>query len=342
MASNLKIKNGELDAAMLDLIEGAGGSPNADLIREIIGTALRLVEDQADRGDLKIINTALKEIRYAFRVFASYRGIRKISLFGSARIAAGSPEYVQAEAFAYRVARQGFMVITGAGDGIMRAAQGGAGRERSFGVNIRLPFEQRANEFIEKDSKLINFKYFFTRKLVFVKETDAIAVFPGGFGTLDEAFELLTLVQTGKSNPLPIVLIDRPGGTFWHDWREYVERNLLRRDLVAAEDMHLFRITDDIAVALDEIVRFYRNYHSSRYVHELLVVRMHRPAPPGRLAAMNASFGDILDEGEIAPTPTLPEEANEPEIAHLPRLALRFNRRNFGRLRQLIDALNTW
>jgi uncharacterized protein (TIGR00730 family) len=232
------------------------------------------------------------------------------------------------------------MVITGAGDGIMKAGQGGAGRERSFGVNIRLPFEQPANEIIKNDSKLITFKYFFTRKLIFVKEADAIALFPGGFGTLDETFELLTLIQTGKSNPLPVVCVDRPGGDYWRTWDGYVRDVLVPRGLISAEDVSLYRVTDSIETAIAEITGFYRNYHSSRYVGDRLVIRLQQ-APTGReLDRLNGEFRDILVDGALTVSPALPEEANEPTFAHMPRLALHFNRRDIGRLRQLIDTLN--
>ncbi|MGH2627092.1 MAG: LOG family protein, partial [Anaerolineales bacterium] len=225
--------------ALGKLIDGLGGSPNADLIEDLLATGLKLVKDGTDRGDVKVLLTTLKELRHAFRVFTPYRQIRKVSVFGSARTLPSEPEYQAAQQFANRLAQLGFMVITGAGGGIMEAAQGGAGRERSFGVNIRLPNEQKANPTIENDPKLINFKYFFTRKVVFVKETHAIALFPGGFGTHDEGFESLTLVQTGKTNPIPIVFIDRPGGAYWRDWKRYVEKYLLRRRLIDAEDMSL-------------------------------------------------------------------------------------------------------
>jgi hypothetical protein len=232
------------------------------------------------------------------------------------------------------------MVITGAGDGIMKAGQGGAGRERSFGVNIRLPFDQPANEFIQNDPKLITFKYFFTRKLIFVKEADAIALFPGGFGTLDETFEILTLIQTGKSNPLPVVWVDRPGGDYWPTWDRYVREVLLVRGLISPEDLSLYRVTDNVETALAEITGFYRNYHSSRYVGDRLVIRLQQAPTEVLLEGLNREFRDILAEGSMALSPALPEEGSDPALAHLHRLVLHFNRRNFGRLRQLIDALN--
>jgi len=248
--------HGAVDELITRLIEQAGGSPHAEFLEEMIHSTLRLIRNQTDRGDVKILNAALRELVYAFRVFSPYRGARKITMFGSARIDEKSPEYAQAVAFAREMSAQGWMVITGAGEGIMKAGQDGAGRDRSFGVNIRLPFEQTANEFIQNDAKLITFRYFFTRKLVFIKESDAIALFPGGFGTMDEAFETLTLLQTGKSPLLPLVCLDRPGGDYWQAWDAYVRGTLLARGLIAAEDLSLYRITNRLDEAVGEILTF--------------------------------------------------------------------------------------
>jgi len=333
-------RNGKVRELIHQLVEAAGGSPHPEYIQEMVHTALRLIEDHADRGDVKILNAALRELVYAFRIFAPYRGIRKVTMFGSARTTEDQLEFRMALAFSHAISRKGWMVITGAGDGIMKAAQGGAGRERSFGVNIRLPFHQPANEFIKNDPKLITFKYFFTRKLIFLKEAGAIALFPGGFGTLDETFEILTLIQTGKSNPLPVVCVDRPGGDYWLAWDRYVREVLLARDLISPEDLSLYRVADSLETALQEITGFYRNYHSSRYVGDRLVIRLHQ-APAGEpLDRLNHEFADILVDGAMAVSPALPEEGNDHALADLPRLVLPFNRRNFGRLRQLIDALN--
>lgn len=332
--------SGEVGELIDRLVKTAGGSPHAELLHEMVQTVLRLIEDQADRGDVKIVNAALRELVHAFRLFTPYRGIRKVTIFGSARTTEDQPEYRQALAFAHEISRLGWMVITGAGDGIMKAGQGGAGRERSFGVNIRLPFDQPANEFIQNDSKLITFKYFFTRKLIFVKETDAIALFPGGFGTLDEAFEILTLIQTGKSNPLPVVCVDRPGGDYWRTWDTYVRNVLLARGLIAPEDLCLYRVTDRLDSAIAEVTGFYRNYHSSRYVGDRLVIRLQHAPTAEALDRLNREFHEILVDGAMTVSPALPEEGNEDPISDLPRLVLHFNRRDVGRLRQLIDALN--
>jgi uncharacterized protein (TIGR00730 family) len=309
-------------------------------LREILTTVVRLMRDNASTGDLKIINTALKEMRHAFKVFAPYRHIRKVSAFGSARTKDASPAYRQAKEFAERICREGFMVLTGAGGGIMRACQEGSGRERSFGVNIRLPWEQGANEFIDRDPKLITFKYFFTRKLMFIKEADAIVLFPGGFGTHDEGFESLTLVQTGKSRPLPIVFLDAPRATYWKTWKRYVDDHLLRPGLISPEDMSLFKVTDDIDEAIAEIRGFYRVYHSSRYVGDRFVIRLNAALPMPLLERLNTEFADILHKGVFEFGEALPEEQGEPEIAHLPRLVFPFNRMRFGRLRAMIDMIN--
>lgn len=318
-----------------------GGKVTPDeLIAEMHRTVDRLAEDGADRGDIKILARALRELRHSFRVLSEHRGVRKVTVFGSARCPPGSPSYGQAEAFGREMAAKGWMVVTGGGSGIMEAAHVGAGREQAMGINILLPFEQGANRIVSGDSKLIHVKYFFTRKLLFVKEADAVALFPGGFGTLDEAFEVLTLLQTGKSRMFPIVLLDDPGGDYWRIWREFVEGHLLRRGMVSSEDLSLFRVTDSVAEAADEISGFYRVFHSMRYVGRELVFRLNRPPFPDLLARIEAGFSDILSSGTFRVGNSLPDEANEPHLADLPRLIFPFNRRNFGRLRMLIDLLN--
>lgn len=330
----------DVDDLLAQLIEQEGGSPHSDLIAEILRTTLKLVRDRTSRGDLKIINTTMKEMRYAMKVFRGHRRTRKVSLFGSARTEPSDPVYQHAVTLARRLVDEGFMVITGAGPGIMQAGNEGAGRESSFGVNIRLPFEQEANEFIRGDPKLINFKYFFTRKLVFVKESDAIVLFPGGFGTHDEGFESLTLVQTGKTEPMPLVFIDASGGDYWKEWEDYVREHLLGRGLISEEDMGLFHITESVDDAVDQILRFYHVYNSSRYVRGRLVLRLNHELTDAALAQLNEDFGDIVASGSIRKTPPLAAEANEPETSHLPRLLFHFNRHHYGRLRQLIDRIN--
>ncbi len=332
--------NDASDDLISRLIQQAGGSPHAEFLEEMIQSTLRLIRNQTGRGDVKMLNAALRELAYAFRIFAPYRGIRKVTMFGSARLPEDSPEYRQAAAFARAISAHGWMVITGAGEGIMKAGQDGAGRDQSFGVNIRLPFEQTANEVIQHDAKLITFRYFFTRKLVFVKETDAIALFPGGFGTMDEAFEALTLMQTGKSSLLPLVCVDSKGGDYWRSWEAYVRGTLLSRGLISEEDLALYRITDSLDEAVDELLTFYKNYHSSRYVGNRLVIRLRHAPGAEAIGRLEEEYRDMLAEGGLEVGPALPEEAEESALADLPRLTLVFNRRDFGRLRQFIDALN--
>ncbi len=313
-----------------------------DLLREVLVTAAKLAEQKASRGDVKILRTSIKELRYAFKVFEQYRNVPKVTVFGSARSRPEAPEYQTAKEFSRRIAEKGYMVITGAGGGIMAAGNEGAGKERSFGLNITLPFEQVANEFISGDPKLINFHYFFTRKLFFIKESEAVVLLPGGFGTMDEGFEALTLVQTGKDDPTPIVMLDRPGGTYWRNWRDFVANNLLERGLISREDGALFKVTDSVDEACEEIERFYRRYHSCRYVNRRnqLVMRLKEPISQHRIDSLNSRFTDILVDGLIESCEPFEEEKDEPQLLHLPRIVLPFDQRHFARLRQLIDAIN--
>lgn len=312
--------------------------PNQDLYEEVLVTVCRLAKDNASRLDAKMMNRALAELRYAFKIFAPYKDIRKISIFGSARTPEDHPNYLSAVEFSRRMGQQNWMVITGAGDGIMKAGHGGAGREASFGVAIRLPFEQKTNTIIAEDRKLVNFRYFFTRKLMFLKEASAVALFPGGFGTQDEGFEVMTLVQTGKSAMVPIVMIEEAGGNYWPAWRHYVEKELLGAGLIGASDLSLFRITDSVEQAVAEVVNFYRIYHSMRYVGDQLVLRLNQAPSAALVQKLNSRYGEILSKGTIDPCGPLEEEAGE--YPEKPRLVLNFDRRNHGVLRQMIDVLN--
>jgi len=305
---------------------------------EMLTTVLKMFEDGAHAGDLKIANAALKELRYGFKVFASYRSVPKVTVFGSARTAPDAPISLQADAFGRRMVESGWMVITGAGDGVMAAAQQGAGREQSFGLNIRLPWEQEANPVIADDPKLINFKYFFTRKLFFLKEAAAVCLFPGGFGTSDEGFEVLTLIQTGKTPLIPVVLLDELDGQFWKTWEGFVSEEMVNRGLISSDDMHLFRRTDDANIAAREILDFYKVFHSQRWVGDQLVLRLRRPLAPGALATLRAQFEDILKGSAEQRGGPLPLEGEE--FPDLPRLVLPAVRSNYGRLRLLIDAIN--
>ena len=311
-----------------------------EFAEQIKETADKLLRDRAGRGDVKLIATAVRELRYCFKVFAAYRGRRKAAVFGSARTGPGHPAFRAAEEFGRRMVENQWMVITGAGGGIMEAGHRGAGREDSFGLNILLPFEQSANSVVQGDPKLVTMRYFFTRKLMFIKESDAVVLFPGGFGTHDEAFEALTLVQTGKSHIFPVVMVDEPGGTYWQQWRRFIDECLLARGYISRHDISLFRVTDSVAEAVDEVTGFYRVYHSMRYVRGSLVLRLRNRLSAPALDDIRRDFADILVGGAFEQVDALPEEANEPELAGFPRLKFRFDRHAIGRLRQLIDRIN--
>ncbi len=332
-------RRGRTDA-IRHLLDEFAPSEHRDLLLQMVVTICRLAADGADRGDLKILNTALKELRYAFKVFAPYTETPKVSIFGSSRTAEDHPQYLEAKKFAELIQQEGWMVVTGAGDGIMRAGHHGASRKASFGVAISLPFEQSTNSIIADDPKLINFKYFFTRKLMFVKEAKAIVLFPGGAGTQDECFESLTLVQTVKAAPVPIVMCDEPGGTYWQQWREFVESQLLANGMIDADDMNLMYLTDRAEDAVAEILRFYRRFHSSRFVGESMVLRLNNPLSAELLAEINDRFPDILISGRFEQVGgPLPEEGDAyPTKA---RLVFGFDRRSAGRLRVLIDRINS-
>lgn len=310
------------------------------IIQQIKETADKLVADHASRGDVKLLSTAVKELRYCFKVFAQYERLRKVTVFGSARLKSDHPSYAQAVEFGRRMAENNFMVITGAASGIMEAGHVGAGRDMSIGINIQLPFEQAANPIILGDKKLMNLKYFFTRKLMFVKEAEAVVLFPGGFGTQDEGFEVLTLLQTGKSHLFPIVMIDEPGGDYWKLWNDFIYKCLLKRGMICQADTALYFVTDSVDAAVDEVLGFYRVYHSMRYVKNELVLRLQKPLAPSLLERIQTEFADIVEKGKIEASDALPQEANETQIQHLPRLRLWFDRRSLGRLRQMIDVIN--
>ncbi|MEO1525379.1 MAG: LOG family protein [Planctomycetota bacterium] len=315
-------------------------SGSADLYEEMRSTLAKLERDQTARGDLKILSRTLLELRYAFKVFRPYRRRRKVTIFGSARTKPEQAEYQTAVELGKKMAEHGWMVITGAGGGIMEAGHVGAGRDASMGLNIMLPFEQGANPIIEGDPKLVTMKYFFTRKLMFVKECSAVVCCAGGFGTLDEALETLTLMQTGKQTMLPLVLLDSPDGSYWRDFGVFLEKQLLDGGMISPEDVSLYKITNDVDEAIAEVLQFYRRYHSMRYVHDQLVFRLKERLTDEKMAAIQDEFGDILVKGAFEQTAALPEEAGEPDLAGLPRLVFHFNRRALGRLRRLINAVN--
>ena len=315
---------------------------NGDLVGEIVATALKLLRDQTNRGDIKLIDNSFRELRYALKVFAPYRDFRKVSIFGSARTPETHPDYKLAAEYGEAMAAAGWMVITGAGGGIMAAGHGGAGAKGSFGLNISLPFEQSANEFIHGDPKLIDFKYFFTRKLMFLRSSHAVTLFPGGFGTMDEGFEVMTLIQTGKCPPLPLIMVDRPGGDYWAAWDRYVRDHLLANKLISPEDLSLYKITNRVDEAVEETLKFYRNYHSLRYFRDLLILRLQKRPTESQMDRIKGEFGDIVaGGGDWRCCGALKIERNERKLRNLHRIVFPFNRRDHGRLRQLIDHLNT-
>ncbi len=330
----------DIDQQVKELVKKWGYDHSPELIEEMLGTVLKMAQDRMSVADLKMYNRSLKELREAARLFARYTKFRKVSVFGSARTSPSAPEFIAAKEFAHMMTELGYMIITGGGDGIMGAAQQGAGREQSFGLNIALPFEQSANVTIEGDPKLVNFNYFFTRKLNFMKESHAIALFPGGFGTMDEGFEALTLLQTGKAKMIPLVLVDEPQGHYWETWYDFMRGHLLKLGLISEEDFSLFRLTNDLTAAVAEITNFYKVYQSSRYVGEQMIIRLaHRLTRPA-IEKLNDTFGNILRKGRFFQGAALRQERNEPELAQLPRLIFTPHRRNFGRMRLLIDAIN--
>ena len=332
--------NSDSDLQLDELLANLSSHPHRRLVQRALSVLLRIAEADTERLNWKILTASIEDLEQGFQKFYPYRHTRKIAIFGSARTSPQEPEYQMAANFARRITEAGFMVITGAGGGIMQAGNEGAGRANSFGLNIRLPFEQGANSAIEGDRKLVNFKYFFTRKLFFLKESDAIALFPGGFGTQDEAFETLTLCQTGKYGPVPLVLVDRPGGDYWNSWNDYICSQLRDKGLISPEDPSLYTITDNLDTACQTIKDFYRVYHSSRYVGKLFVIRLKLELSEAAVEQLNEDFSDILSEGKITKSKALPAEKTDLETADLPRLTFYFNQKSLGRLYQLIAKIN--
>jgi uncharacterized protein (TIGR00730 family) len=333
--------NGPVDEAIEKLIGMADGIRRPEYVREMILASLKAGQEDDESADLKLMNTTLKEMRFTSKVFGPYRARRKVTVFGSARTRPNEPIYDMARSFGRKLAEAGYMVITGGGGGIMQAANEGAGSEHSFGVNIRLPFEQHPNPVLDGNPRLITYKYFFNRKVAFLKEADAVALFPGGFGTLDEAMETMTLVQTGKRNPLPLVLVDDPTCPYWTEFIAFLERDLLARNLIGVSDFALFERVDSPEAAVAKINRFYSRYHSMRYVNGKLVFRLTSPLSATNVRTLKDTFRDILlPGGDVVPSEALPQEREDDDMVDLPRLVADFNRHDFGRLRSMIDAIN--
>ena len=333
--------NGPIDEMIEKLMETAEGIGRPKYVREMILASLKAGQEADESADLKLMNTTLKEMRFTSKVFGPYRNVRKVTVFGSARTLPGDPVYEMAKLFGKRLAETGYMVITGGGGGIMQAVNEGAGHEHSFGVNIRLPFEEKPNPVGEGNPRFITYKYFFNRKVAFLKEADAVALFPGGFGTLDEAMETLTLVQTGKRNPMPLVLVDDPDRPYWPHLIRFLEEELLARNYICPADFSLFERVCSVDAAVEKIRHFYRRYHSLRYVHGQLVIRITSGLDPDAIRQLTDQFQDILPPGgKIEASGALEAEREDADVLHLPRLVIDFNRKNFGRLRSLIDSIN--
>jgi uncharacterized protein (TIGR00730 family) len=333
--------NGPADEAIEQLMDLVGNVNHPEIVREMILAALKAGQENKQKAGLKLMNATLKEMRFTSKVFGPYRNIKKVTVFGSARTKPQETSYRMAQLFGRKLSEVGYMVITGGGPGIMCAVNEGAGPEHSFGVNIRLPFEQKSNPVLEGNPRNINYKYFFNRKVAFLKESDAVALFPGGFGTLDEAMETLTLVQTGKRNPLPLVLVEEPKGSYWSCWVKFLKDELLSRGNISDNDFNLFDLVYTAEDAVSKIQRFYYRYHSLRYVEGQLVLRLNSPLDQNKVKELKSEFSDILTpRGDLRLSGPLPMEMDEPEIAHLPRLIVDFDRHDFGRLKALIDEIN--
>ena len=335
-------KNQGIDLSKLDeqLKLVAPDSPNLPLYRDMMLTVLRMAHDDSNRWNAKITLQALRELDHAFRTLEQYKGRRKVTVFGSARTPVEHPMYALARELGATLARSNLMVITGAGGGIMAAAHEGAGVDHSLGFNITLPFEQHANPTVDGTDKLLPFHFFFIRKLFFVKEADALVLCPGGFGTLDEALEVLTLIQTGKSPIVPIILLDRPNGHYWETWRRFVVNDLLDQKLISPSDLNLFKVTHDIDAAMAEILQFYRNFHSYRWVQDRMVIRVNQRLTDAAMEQLNKDFDALLVSDKITQTSALPEEVDDAHLAHFYRIVLIPHRRDFGTIRLLIDAIN--
>lgn len=337
---NYQTGNQKTDQLIESLADECVSGDCREVFRQILTTVTKLGMEHNDSGDFKLIDATVKELRHSFRMFFPHRDRRKVMMFGSARTPENDPHYSLAMELAKQLADHGFMLISGAGGGIMEAANRGAGRENSFGVNIKLPFEQNANPYIADDSKLMRCKYFFTRKLIFIKESDATVLLPGGFGTQDEGFENLTLFQTGKTAPRPIVLLEPEDGTYWKSWLEFVDSTLIKKGFISAQDRMLLRMAHSAEEASKYILDFFRIYHSLRYVRDITVLRLTREIPSDLVNQLNSDFKDVLESGKITASAPLEDELKNREYLDLPRLIFKFNRRSFGRLNEMIHTIN--
>jgi len=342
MELNFKKNSPEIEDRITELMDLVGVN-HPRMIREMILSALKAGHDIDYLADLKQMRTTMKEMRYTSKIFGPYRHKRKVTIFGSARTGLDEPIYHKCVSFSQMLAERGYMVITGGGGGIMQAGNEGAGADNSFAINIRLPFEQDTNPVMSENDKVLMYQYFFNRKVAFLKEAAAVALFPGGFGTLDEAMEALTLMQTGKSQPIPLVLIDDDDGDYWEVWFDFIRDSLLKRGLISGEDFGLFTITRDAAEAVRVIDDFYRVYHSSRFVGDTFVIRLNSPLDSEQIETLHNEFSEILAPGSrFELTGPFEKEQDQPDLMSLPRLAFEFNRRNFGLLNAFIRRINSF
>ena len=331
-----------LESKIKDLISYVGSDPNSfdsNLIEQLIGSSLKMSKDGTDSGQIKLMTRAFKEMRYAYNIFSQYPDRQRVSIFGSARTPEDHPDYIAAKAFSAAMSTMGWVCITGAADGIMKAGLEGAEKDSSFGLSIRLPFENSSNSVLAGDPKLITFRYFFTRKLMFLSHSHAVAAFPGGVGTQDELFEVLTLMQTGKANLIPLVLVEGQGGTYWSEWEKYVRAELLSNGWISAEDLSLFYLAPTVEAAVSHIRQFYSRYQSSRYVRDTLVIRLNAPLTLDQIRILNQEFQPLIKSGEISITKPLPEETDHLDLF---RIAFEHNHRKFGLLRSMIDRINSF
>ena len=340
MSNNYEMGDPKIDSILEELGELCVAKDCQQKFQEILATIIKLGMEHKDLGDFKLIDSALKELRQAFKIYHPYREKRKVAVFGSSRLTESTAVYRLAESLGKRLADRGYMVITGAGGGVMEAANRGAGKDNSFGVNIKLPCEQDVNAFIKDDPKLMTFKYFFTRKLIFIKESQATVLFPGGFGTLDEGMENLTLFQTGKCTPRPIILLEPENGTYWDHFLNLINSSLIPENYISIDDRKLLQVSHSAEETVELIDHFYRVYHSLRYVRHLTVLRLHHEISADRLKELNREFKDILVDGEITASGPLENELWNNEYPLLPRLVFHFNKYDFGRLNELILHLN--
>ena len=332
----------EIDQYISSLLELVGDIQHPVIIREMLLSVLMIGKDIDYLADLKLINRTIQEMRYTAKVFSPYRDKKKVTIFGSARTAPDEEMYQKCLLFSRVLAERGYMIITGGGPGIMQAGNEGAGSENSFAVNIRLPFEQQPNPTMLRNKRLITYKYFFNRKVAFVKEADAVAVFPGGFGTLDEAMEVFTLVQTGKTSPKPLILIDDQDG-YWEQFFDFVKQSLLVKGFISGEDFSIFTVTKDVNEAIEVIEAFYRTYHSIRFIGHRLVIRLNKKITPGQIATLEDEFSELIKEGDhIRYCVPFPEEADEPDLSELPRISMLFDHHHYGLLLAFIHRINTF